>query len=156
LKFNCAPVHLIFRFQYRPGYGTALRAHFEPRLSDSNFFNRYHKSTLSMADSTSIHEHRGWVTEPSSRGTLGLIWSCFSVIFICCWSAIYPNVPGPKDSDRCVLLRKIRYAAMCLVTPELFVAFAAEQWLERKNVSKNVAELMNAEEEKESNKIEVG
>lgn len=86
---------------------------------------------------------------------MGILWSCLSVLLICCWSVIHPNVPGYKDSNRRILVRKIRYVALCLVAPEWIVLVAAGQWLSHRVVSRRVKGVSKAEEAKEKGDVEV-
>jgi hypothetical protein len=44
------------------------------------------------------NESVGWVSQPTGRGTAGLIYSCLSTIFLCTWTAYHPDVPGPTWS----------------------------------------------------------
>lgn len=87
---------------------------------------------------------------------MGILWSCLSVIFICCWSVVHPNVPGPKDSDRRVFWYKLGYAGCCLVAPELFLVYAIEQWFDCRHVSKVVKGLLETEDADGKRKYEVG
>ncbi|KAF2864620.1 hypothetical protein BDV95DRAFT_509104, partial [Massariosphaeria phaeospora] len=68
-----------------------------------------------------------WVPEPHVRGTMGLLWSCFTTIFICTWSAIHPNLPAAGEIAARVLSRRIGYVLLSLVALEIvtFVAIMA-------------------------------
>jgi len=41
----------------------------------------------------------GWVPEPEGRGTVGLLWTCLSTLFICVWASLHLNVP-PRGKSR--------------------------------------------------------
>ena len=40
----------------------------------------------------------GWVSSPDNRGTVDILWSCASTIFVCTWVMLHLNVPSRKDS----------------------------------------------------------
>jgi hypothetical protein len=96
-----------------------------------------------MANSTLTREHRAWVSEPDGRGTMGLIWSCLSVLFICSWSTIHLNVPAHKDSDLRIFFRKLGYATICLIAPEYLITGAAEQRMECIELINRMATITN-------------
>lgn len=102
-----------------------------------------------MANLTSSQEYRGWVAPPSGRGTINIIWSCLSVLLICCWSVIHPNVPRYNDSSRRILWRKIAYASLCLVVPELLIWHAGDDWLTMRYNFKEMREIFETEKAKE-------
>lgn len=66
----------------------------------------------------------GWTPEPNGRGTIGLLWSCSITVFLCTWSAIHPNLPGPNESTMRILWRRLNYVALCLVAPEIMAWLA--------------------------------
>lgn len=68
---------------------------------------------------------------------------------------MHPNVPGYKESNPRILGRKIGYAAFCLVAPELFVLLATGEWLDVKEMSKEMKEIMKVQGMKEGGKVEV-
>ncbi|KAH4119838.1 hypothetical protein HBH64_141750 [Parastagonospora nodorum] len=63
----------------------------------------------------------GWASEPEGRGTIGLLWSCFATLFLCTWSAVHPNLPGPNQSQFAVLWKRTQYVLICLIGPETMV-----------------------------------
>lgn len=44
--------------------------------------------------------HVGWVENPGRRGTLNIIWTCFSTIFTCVYVSVHIDIPDPQKSDR--------------------------------------------------------
>ncbi|KAF2854411.1 hypothetical protein T440DRAFT_388762 [Plenodomus tracheiphilus IPT5] len=72
-------------------------------------------------------ENVGWASEPQSRGTIGLLWSCFATIFLCTWSAIHPNLPAIGESQREIFRRRVGYVVGALVMPEAFVLIALSE-----------------------------
>ena len=45
---------------------------------------------------TAPHDHVTWVSPPSIRGTMGIIFSSFSVLLICTWAIQHLSVPAQK------------------------------------------------------------
>lgn len=86
---------------------------------------------------------------------MGVVWSCLSVLAICCWSVIHPNVPGYKDLNCRIFWRKFGYTVLCLVVPEWVVMLAADQWLWCRQISKEVQELLRVEGIKQMGEAEV-
>jgi hypothetical protein len=72
---------------------------------------------------------RGWVSTPNQRGTRDILFSCFATIWLCTWTSLCLNVPAPRSSQKCRLLRyKFRWQLFAIFFPEVLVATAAEQW----------------------------
>ncbi|KAJ5084629.1 hypothetical protein NUU61_009208 [Penicillium alfredii] len=71
---------------------------------------------------------RGWVDEPNGRGTMDIIWSCCFTMFLCSWSSLCLNVPGPNDSQWKILWRKACLTALALLGPEFIFQIALSQW----------------------------
>lgn len=78
--------------------------------------------------SPSSGQRLGWTSEPNERGTMGIIWSCISVLIACVFTVLHHNVPARTDSYRTFLFRKIRWATLAVCTPELLTLFAIMQW----------------------------
>lgn len=72
----------------------------------------------------------GWTYGPDGRGTLDIIWSCIITMFLCSWSILCLNVPGPKESRFQVFWRKLSLTALGVLCPELTFSFAYGQWLQ--------------------------
>ena len=72
--------------------------------------------------------HHGWVDSPNRRGTIDIIWSCASTIFLCVWVMLHLNVPAEKDSEIVILARKAKWFVMAMLAPELLMLFAGGQW----------------------------
>lgn len=60
----------------------------------------------------------GWVSGPTERGTLALVWSCVITIFACTWTVLHLNVPGRKDTSLTVTLRKLKWMVINILFPE--------------------------------------
>ena len=70
-----------------------------------------------------------YVSNPSGRGTVGLIWSCILTLWPCVWTAIHVNMPGPGWTSRKRFLKKLKYAGCALVLPEVMLALMLIQFL---------------------------
>ncbi|KAF2807424.1 uncharacterized protein BDZ99DRAFT_510297 [Mytilinidion resinicola] len=75
---------------------------------------------------------RGWVSSPNERGTMDIIWSCVSTLFICLWSMLHLNVPSKKDSFWTIVWRKARWLLLGILAPEVPMLFACGQWASAK------------------------
>jgi hypothetical protein len=64
----------------------------------------------------------GWQQEPSNRGTWSIIWSCLSLLYICVWAVLRPDVKDNKVRS------KIFFSFVGLIAPEGFCAVAAEDF----------------------------
>ncbi|KAM0446035.1 hypothetical protein ACHAO4_009480 [Trichoderma viride] len=80
----------------------------------------------------------GFVNAPNIRTTMQIIWSCFSVILLCTWSILRPNVPPelkpePKRKRQKVykmlflLFRKVYWAVVMLIAPEFLTTFTTKK-----------------------------
>lgn len=71
--------------------------------------------------------HSGYVSGPSARSTLGIVWSCISIIILSTWSILHLDVPAditPRNKRQkfCkfvyLLWRKIFWMGLKLFSPE--------------------------------------
>ncbi|MCJ1360312.1 MAG: hypothetical protein MMC33_010317 [Icmadophila ericetorum] len=74
----------------------------------------------------------GWVSQGNGRGTLDIIFSCGSALFICLWLMLHLNVPALEDGWWQVCWRKARWLALGLLTPEVLLLLAVGQWTSAK------------------------
>ena len=58
-------------------------------------------------------------------------------MFLCSWSVLYLNVPGPGDSKVGIFVRKLWNTLLCLLGPEFSMLIALGQW---QSASESVAE----------------
>lgn len=75
---------------------------------------------------------RGWVDQPNQRGTMDIVWSCLSTLFICLWTMLHLNLPAPDDGRWAILWRKARWLLLGVLAPELPMLFAFAQWASAK------------------------
>jgi hypothetical protein len=88
----------------------------------------------------------GFVNAPNIRTTMQIIWSCFSVILLCTWSILRPNVPPelqPKGWRQIIykklflLFRKVYWAGAMLIAPEFLTTSTTKKMLgTRKNAAR--------------------
>jgi hypothetical protein len=76
---------------------------------------------------------QGWTAQPDGRGTFDIIWSCGFTMFICSWSILCLNVPGPNDSRFKILRRKLYITAFGFLGPEFIFQLALGQWVSARN-----------------------
>ncbi|MCJ1390080.1 hypothetical protein MMC18_002938 [Xylographa bjoerkii] len=70
----------------------------------------------------------GWISQPEGRGTLSVLLSCITTIFLCSWSVLCLNIPEPGLSRWGFLKYKLRWQLFTIVFPEVVTSMAAEQW----------------------------
>ncbi|KAH9883347.1 hypothetical protein F4778DRAFT_47142 [Xylariomycetidae sp. FL2044] len=81
------------------------------------------KLTTTMVDADWI----GWVSSPDSRGTLDIVWSSLLALNLF-YTMLHLNIPSPSDRLRTIFWRKLRWAFLGLLAPELPMLFACGQW----------------------------
>lgn len=67
-----------------------------------------------------------WVDEPDRRGTFSILLSCTLTLVACVYSALHLNIPEKTDWWS-VLKKKVEWALIALVAPELVVCVALYQ-----------------------------
>lgn len=85
-------------------------------------------STLTHNTSDSSGLAQGWVPQPEGRGTLNILLSCLTTIFLCSWSVLCLNIPEPGRSRWSFLKYKLRWQLFAIFFPEVVTSMAAEQW----------------------------
>lgn len=68
-----------------------------------------------------------FVPEPRGRGTVGLLVSCVLTIILCVWTAVHVNILAnrtPWNSS----VQKLKWVVIGLLTPEVILWAAFEQW----------------------------
>ncbi|KAL8783190.1 MAG: hypothetical protein Q9213_004819 [Squamulea squamosa] len=71
---------------------------------------------------------QGWVPKPKGRGTLNILLSCLTTIFLCSWSVLCLNIPEPGGGRWSFLKYKLRWQLFAIFFPEVLTSMAAEQW----------------------------
>ncbi|KAK7028221.1 hypothetical protein VNI00_014911 [Paramarasmius palmivorus] len=70
----------------------------------------------------------------SCRTTTGILWSCLSVIFICTWVAIHPNIPVPGTHSAVAVYQNVELMVVALLAPEFMILWAMRQREKAKRV----------------------
>ena len=83
-------------------------------------------SPYNKSDSNPLAQ--GWVSGPEGRGTLDILWSCTTTIFLCSWTVLCLNIPEPGLNRWGFLKYKLRWQLFTIAFPEVVVGMAAEQW----------------------------
>lgn len=80
----------------------------------------------------------GWVLESPGRGTLGLIFSCLSTIFLCTWVVIHPRV---YNRPLLRVLHKVSLFLKAIIAPEFIAVEGLQEWNQAQKMVKNCAGL---------------
>ncbi|KAJ7364190.1 hypothetical protein DFH08DRAFT_910459 [Mycena albidolilacea] len=67
----------------------------------------------------------------SASPLFDIVWGCLATIFACTWVSVHPNVPPPRRSWLALLWRRLKMMLIAVLAPELIVAFAARQFVNR-------------------------
>lgn len=85
------------------------------------------------SSTTGADDRQGWTPSPDGRGTMSIIWSCAITTFLCCWSVLVINLPGPESTHRSTFSRKLFLLGLCAAAPEAIFQVALGQWLSAKD-----------------------
>jgi hypothetical protein len=88
------------------------------------------KSTTYTSDGTETTRSVGWYSTPNKRGTIDIIWSCLSTLFICLWASLHLNVPEKGTTWHGRLRTKITWLGISAIAPEVVFNRALSQFLE--------------------------
>ncbi|KAK7028217.1 hypothetical protein VNI00_014907 [Paramarasmius palmivorus] len=105
-------------------------------------------SASSANDSSSFDPTTGECIDiHGCRTTTGILWSCLSVIFICTWVAIHPNIPLVEKFDRMndrwtglrwhsavILYQNVEVMIVALLAPEFMILWAMRQREQAKKI----------------------
>ncbi|EEB99148.1 hypothetical protein MPER_01227, partial [Moniliophthora perniciosa FA553] len=69
------------------------------------------------------------------RTVSDIIYSCLSVVLICTWVAIHPNVPEVGKHWTVVLYDDFQIMIIALLAPELIIIWAMRQWISAKKIT---------------------
>jgi hypothetical protein len=70
----------------------------------------------------------GWTSSPHGRGTVDIITSSFSTIFLCCRSSLCLSVPSPRWGPWRQFHQKLLLTCLGIVGPEFIFQIAIGQW----------------------------
>lgn len=77
-------------------------------------------------------------SEPATRGTFRLIFSCITTLTTCVYTAIHLNVPKQDTKAVARYTRKAKWVGLGILAPELVVYTALAQWYSARTLQKEV------------------
>ena len=84
-----------------------------------------------------IPSQNAFMREPSTRGTIGLIYSCLKTLFFCAWTAVHLNVP-PSGSLIKSTTHRLTWMMLAAFLPEFVIWRALRQWTAARHLLKIV------------------
>ncbi len=77
-----------------------------------------------------------WVSEPTSRGTYGILSMCLSTMFICVWNTLHMDVPTKRLSFFQSVIQGAYWIVVASLCPEVllynaFCQFARARYLQK-------------------------
>ena len=94
-----------------------------------------------VQNSTIIREYLA--SSCTGRRTLwNIIKSCVATLFVCAWTAIHPNMPGPVEGIA-VKARRLGMMILALVAPEIVVMLAVRQFFAARALHKRFQEALH-------------
>jgi hypothetical protein len=84
---------------------------------------------------------QGWQSAQNERGTIDILWSCASTLFICVWVMMHLNIPSRRDRKWTIYLRKAKWLVLGVLAPELVMLFASGQWASAKRSVRDMRHL---------------
>ncbi|KAJ8080735.1 hypothetical protein PM082_017569 [Marasmius tenuissimus] len=87
-----------------------------------------------LADSTATAPSSGSET----RTTASVVWSCLSMVILCTWTSVRPNVPSVPRSghEALVYWDNIKIFLIALIAPEFIVSWSICQWFAAREMAK--------------------
>ncbi|KAL8399866.1 hypothetical protein RB594_000330 [Gaeumannomyces avenae] len=89
----------------------------------------------------------GFIQAPPIRGTMEIVWSCLSIVFLCTWSILHLNVPvqhRPEDWRQRLMWKlarfgkKLKWMVVTILAPEVLLGVVSNNFL---SVHKNTPKL---------------
>jgi hypothetical protein len=74
----------------------------------------------------------GWVSQPNQRGTIDILWTCLTTLFICLWVQLHLNVPARHEGFFHQSFRRCRWLILGALVPEALLLAAGGQWASAK------------------------
>lgn len=108
-------------------------------------------STAPISNSTALHHDvaPGWVSGPKTRGTWQILYSCVFTLLLCVYTAIHLNVPAKSDTALRLWLRKLKWASVAILAPEIVVYAAFEQWYCARKFLKDLNDIASASDDEQ-------
>lgn len=86
--------------------------------------------------------HVGYQPGGTSRGTLNLVWSCLSTIFICLYASVHTSVPNSNAAKWKKMVSKIGLVGIGLLAPEAIVMLSAADFFEAMRGTKELRRVL--------------
>ncbi|KAF8811616.1 hypothetical protein BYT27DRAFT_7183759 [Phlegmacium glaucopus] len=87
-----------------------------------------------------------WVSPPPTRGTLNILTSCVLTLILCMWTAPHPNVPPQNEGPIGRTARKLKWALITLLAPEIVAYIAWRQWLSARTLAKEINDIIDKQD----------
>jgi len=87
-----------------------------------------------------------YVPDPSGRGTIGLLWSCILTLWPCVWTSIHLHMPRRNSKWYQRLLKKLKYAALTLIFPEVMLTMVVCQFVSAWRFSKEMNNIIRSKQ----------
>ena len=103
-------------------------------------------STLAIQNLTDSTLVRGFVTADCGRGTIDILWSCLTAIFLSIWTVIHLPVPcfdmeRPDNFRRKVVRSRVGASLLALLAPEWTLFLALMEIIEAASIRKKLQKL---------------
>ena len=97
-----------------------------------------------MGNTTDERVH-GWTSEPSGRGSWGILSTCVLTLALCVWTALHPNVSKRRESKFRDFVQpfetKFVWVLAGIFAPEAVVYMAWGQWINARAMTSTVRRL---------------
>ena len=103
-------------------------------------------TSVAIATSNATASTVGWVSDPTGRGTISLVFSCLLTLGLCVWSAMHLNIPPHDELPAQTLMSNFKWGLIGIFGPELVVFAAWRQYNSAKELHAEVkrqAEIKN-------------
>ena len=103
-------------------------------------------STLAIQNLTDSTLVRGFVTADCGRGTIDILWSCLTAIFLSIWTVIHLPIPcfdieRPDNLRRKVVRSRIVPSVIALLAPEIMLFVALGEFIDAYAMRKELEKL---------------
>jgi hypothetical protein len=91
------------------------------------------KQSFAQNNSTALE---GWqFDDDRTRSTWAIVWTCFSTMIACTWTAVHPPVPKRDTPDLLILTGKACNLFLAILAPELLTLAAADNFYRAKSMA---------------------
>ncbi|KAK6339321.1 hypothetical protein TWF718_008742 [Orbilia javanica] len=75
-----------------------------------------------------IRRVHGWVVQPSTRGTIDILWTCLFTTFVCTYTILCLNVPSAGENWWRIFGRRLFWMGLAIAGPEFVLTYASGQY----------------------------